>query len=84
MFFMLRYLLLLYKVLIISRYYSIELMILRKGIFLVLLRKRCLFITRNLVTFFLKANHFLRVIFFDLIGLFKVVNHSAIICERRE
>jgi hypothetical protein len=34
--------------------------------------------------FFLKANHSLRVIFSNLMGLFKVVNYSAIIYERRE
>ena len=53
--FMSRYSFLLCKALIISRYYSIKLMILRKDIFLVLLRKRCLFIIRNLVTFLLES-----------------------------
>jgi hypothetical protein len=82
--FMPRYLLLLCKALIISRYYSTELMIFRKGIFLILLRKRYLFIIRNLVTFLLKTNYSLRVIFSDLIGFFKIVNHSVIIYERKE
>jgi hypothetical protein len=82
--FMPRYPFLLCKTLIISRYYSIELIILRKGIFLILLRKRYLFITRNLVVFFLKTNYSLRVIFSNLMGLFKIVNHFIIICERKE
>jgi hypothetical protein len=79
-----RYSLLSCKALIISRYYSTELIILRKDIFLVLLRKRYLFITRNLVISFLKANHSLRIIFSNLISLFKIINHSAIIYERKK
>jgi hypothetical protein len=84
MFFMPRYPLSLYKALIISRYYLTELMILRKGTFLILLRKRYLFITRNLVISLLKANHSLRVIFFNFIDFLKVVNHFTIICKRKE
>ena len=84
MFFISRCLLLSCKTLIISRCYSIELIILRKNTFLVLLRKRYLFITRNLVISFLKANYSLRVIFSNLISFFKVVNHSAIIYERKK
>jgi hypothetical protein len=79
-----RYLLLSCKILIISRYYSIKLIILRKDTFLILLRKKYLSIIRNLVISLLKANYSLRVIFSDLMGLFKVINHSAIICERKE